>query len=924
MPVPTQTAFTAQTNWNHIEKWDCSAYQRVCSKKDDVTTDLFSRQRSMTLHTLKFVPHFQVDQQVSTSLQVYLQIVAENMNKNSIKVVGINNSHLNSSVFHEMKKIGSYLHGIKVLYEEFNESDLNSSINGIGRFLKNADLAIVRNLSTDENMCQLLHFTVQRNCFIVSEEDNLFGGRTRPKSLYHTVCAHTNAHTRLDLVRWRPTMEAMPTTAITVPQNLDLSLLSVARANIPSQHRLLIVCPHPAPHSLKRHIQNWRKDAERNNVYLLTVNKKEENNFFIDDLPDIDLAFTVFDHGNWGGEYYVPVQDNARVFSNVTLQSTQVGDVSSLEWVPASNSFETGIPVTVHYAGLTSTDYKKAAGAKSAKHKKENSYGMDFSGVTESGERVMGLVPHGAASSVVHARPELLWPVPAHWTLEDAATVPLAYAHALYCLGIKKSADLSPETTVFVHRGDGTFGQAAISIALGHGCRVYTTVTHRRNKYFLMKLFPELQADHIGSLRDRNFINTVLNDTKGNGCDIVLSCVKGDMRKTSILCCGMDDICLDFSQLHNPNEDNTCAVFNLKRTRSYSVIDFTSMLANDNTVEKKVLQQMLSEGIHKGYVRPSPRVSYAPHDVSRAVRQLAGGRRRACVLLKMQEPTLQTQLRLSCNPHRSQLIILSEERLGLELVDMLVARGARRLHIHTKTHTSATFQFKLRMLEKMGVEVQTSSDNLEHESDVVLLLTDAVSMGPVQSIYVVTNDDDKFEERVLAHLDTVSRTFCRNLRYFAFINIGKTVYGRETYSKRYQYKLPAKTISLPYAINDITVNDAMGALEAALCSDHTVIVAHEEELHYRNEVEKKVAELKYAPLTKSKSNATTLQEVRIRDGIQMHEEVKGLGTYFSFVDTDEVQQSSNIVTMSATFGGDYLCAEECDSSWTYICSICQP
>ncbi|KAF9795717.1 hypothetical protein SFRURICE_018845, partial [Spodoptera frugiperda] len=433
MPVSTQTPFLAQTNGNHIEKWDCPTQQGVCGKKNEVSTDSVSPQRSMTLHTLKFVPHFLVDQQVSTSLQVFLQIVAENMNKSSIKVIGINNTHI-GSVFDEMKKIGSYVHGIKFIYEEVNELDLNSSINRIGTILKNADVAIVRNLSTNENMCQLLHFTLKRNSFIVSEEDNLFGGRTRPKSLYNTVCAHSNAHTRLDLVRWRPTMEAMPTTAITVPHDLDLSLLSTARSNFPSQHRLLIVSPYPASQHLKSLVQSWRRDVERNNVFLLTVNKEEGNNFFIDDLPDIDLAYTVFDHGNWGGEYYVPVQNDARVLSNVTLQSTQVGDVSSLEWVHASKSCGTGVPVTVHYAGLTNTDYKKAIGANHAKHDEDNSYGMDFSGVTESGERVMGLVPCGAASSVVHARPELLWPVPAHWTLEDAATVPLAYAHALYCL----------------------------------------------------------------------------------------------------------------------------------------------------------------------------------------------------------------------------------------------------------------------------------------------------------------------------------------------------------------------------------------------------------------------------------------------------------------------------------------------------------
>ncbi|KAJ8711419.1 hypothetical protein PYW07_008661 [Mythimna separata] len=55
-----------------------------------------------------------------------------------------------------------------------------------------------------------------------------------------------------------------------------------------------------------------------------------------------------------------------------------------------------------------------------------------------TGERVMGIVHSGSASSVVRAQPELLWPVPAHWSLEDAATVPLAYVHAFYCLAALK------------------------------------------------------------------------------------------------------------------------------------------------------------------------------------------------------------------------------------------------------------------------------------------------------------------------------------------------------------------------------------------------------------------------------------------------------------------------------------------------------
>lgn len=48
----------------------------------------------------------------------------------------------------------------------------------------------------------------------------------------------------------------------------------------------------------------------------------------------------------------------------------------------------------------------------------------------------MGVVSGGAIGSNVVADLDLLWPVPEHWTLEDAATVPLAYTYAYYLLVI--------------------------------------------------------------------------------------------------------------------------------------------------------------------------------------------------------------------------------------------------------------------------------------------------------------------------------------------------------------------------------------------------------------------------------------------------------------------------------------------------------
>jgi len=39
----------------------------------------------------------------------------------------------------------------------------------------------------------------------------------------------------------------------------------------------------------------------------------------------------------------------------------------------------------------------------------------------------MGMVTFGALASVVVADKAMLWDVPDHWTLEDAATVPVVY-----------------------------------------------------------------------------------------------------------------------------------------------------------------------------------------------------------------------------------------------------------------------------------------------------------------------------------------------------------------------------------------------------------------------------------------------------------------------------------------------------------------
>ncbi len=71
--------------------------------------------------------------------------------------------------------------------------------------------------------------------------------------------------------------------------------------------------------------------------------------------------------------------------------------------------------------------------------------GREFAGVEEnSGRRVMGYIQWGAFAEKVAAYSNLLWPVPDHWTDEQAAAFPVNYLHRIPGLlaGRDSSADV--------------------------------------------------------------------------------------------------------------------------------------------------------------------------------------------------------------------------------------------------------------------------------------------------------------------------------------------------------------------------------------------------------------------------------------------------------------------------------------------------
>ncbi|WP_290052480.1 SDR family NAD(P)-dependent oxidoreductase, partial [Nocardia nova] len=152
------------------------------------------------------------------------------------------------------------------------------------------------------------------------------------------------------------------------------------------------------------------------------------------------------------------------------------------------------------------------------------------SGVTglEPGDRVMGLVEQGVGPRVVADR-RLLVPVPASLTDAEAAGVCVAFLTAEYAL--TDLAGLGPGDRVLIHAATGGVGTAAVQLARHRGAEVFATAGPAKWNALRDMGFDD---EHLASSRTGEFEQKFAAATHGEGFDVVLDCLAGDLVDASL------------------------------------------------------------------------------------------------------------------------------------------------------------------------------------------------------------------------------------------------------------------------------------------------------------------------------------------------------------------------------------------------------
>lgn len=171
--------------------------------------------------------------------------------------------------------------------------------------------------------------------------------------------------------------------------------------------------------------------------------------------------------------------------------------------------------------------------------------------------------------------------------------------------------------SILIHAGSGATGIAAITLALSLNCEVFTTVSTTEKKEFLKRMFPKLKDENFGKLifkktiskivilidfigrsRDNSFEKIIMKRTKGDGVNVILNSLSGELLEASLRCLSEGGRFLELGKTECLTK-NLHESYILLRNCSFHAILMERICQGTVKIDTKHLQELVKTGIYK-------------------------------------------------------------------------------------------------------------------------------------------------------------------------------------------------------------------------------------------------------------------------------------------------------------------------------------
>ncbi len=260
--------------------------------------------------------------------------------------------------------------------------------------------------------------------------------------------------------------------------------------------------------------------------------------------------------------------------------------------------------VEVQAAGVNFADILMVAGRYAGGPAPPFIAGREFAGVIAgTGERVMGYAQRGGfAERIAHSR-DLLWPVPAGWSPQQAAAFPVNYFTAYLAYwkaGLLTHGDTKrgqPAPRVLIHAAAGGVGTAAVEIGRALGVEMFGTSSSEEK----LGRLKELGLQHGINYTTSDYEQAVRDLTHEEGVDAVFEMLGGEHTGKSVRCLRNFGCVISYGSASGEPATLDVRMLYGRNTSVYGL--WLSRLADNRQLMKEAWGR-LSEWITRGKIRP--------------------------------------------------------------------------------------------------------------------------------------------------------------------------------------------------------------------------------------------------------------------------------------------------------------------------------
>jgi NADPH:quinone reductase-like Zn-dependent oxidoreductase/NAD(P)-dependent dehydrogenase (short-subunit alcohol dehydrogenase family)/SAM-dependent methyltransferase/acyl carrier protein len=320
------------------------------------------------------------------------------------------------------------------------------------------------------------------------------------------------------------------------------------------------------------------------------------------------------------------------------------------------------------------------------------------------GDEVVCFAP-ACFSSYVTTTENAVAPKPATFSHEEAATIPVAFFTAYYA--IKHLAAAEPGERILINGAAGGVGLAAIQIAQHLGLEIYATAGSNEKRDFL-KL---LGVEHIFDSRSLRFTDDILNQTHGQGVDIVLNSLYGKAMAKGLDALRPFGRFLELGK-RDFYEDNPLFLRPFRNNISYFGIDVDQMLVARPLVAKRLFTEIM-ELFARRILRPLPHRIFSRANAAEAFRIMQHSRHMGKLVVSFDEheqgvraAPLATPL-LPVDTNGAYLITGGLGGFGLKTAERLADDGAKEIILLGRSGISSpAAENTVEKLRQQGITIQ--------------------------------------------------------------------------------------------------------------------------------------------------------------------------------------------------------------------------